>query len=96
MVNIAKPLIINEKLEKIIEIIFVLFGLYILIQIIRKMIGGSWSNEDIILGLIIFNLGCMFTIGIMVTQMKSDHVHLREQFKSLANDFKSHIGKNKK
>ena len=93
MVRIAKPLLANEKLEKVVEILLVLFGLYLLIQILRKILGGTWSTEDIIIALLIFNLGCTFTIGIMLTQLKSDHDHLKDQFRYLADDFKKHIGK---
>lgn len=57
------------------------------------MLGGSWTTEEIILGLLIFNLGCIFTVGIMVAQLKSDHNHLKGQFKSLAKDFKLFVKK---
>lgn len=87
-VKITTELFVNQKLEKAIEIILVLLGIFILFQIIRKMFGGSWTTEEIILALLIFNLGAVFTIGIMVAQLQSDHNHLKGQFKSLANDFK--------
>jgi len=93
VVSIAKPLLANEKLEKVIEILLVLFGLYLLIQILQKILGGSWSTEDIIIALLIFNLGATFTITIALTQLKSDYSHLKEQFKSLATDFKKYVGK---
>lgn len=83
----------NKELNKVIESIVILFALYVLFQIIRVMLGGSWEIEDIIVSLLIFNLGCVFTIGILVAQMKSDHNHLKGQFKNLAKDFKNHIGK---
>jgi len=79
---------INEKIEKAIEIFVILFGLYILIQILRVIFGGSWTNEDLIIGLLIFNLGCIFTIGVSVAQLKSDHNYLKGQFRSLVSDFK--------
>ncbi len=82
---------INEKIEKAIEIFVILFGLFILIQILRVIFDGSWTNEDLIIGLLIFNLGSIFTIGVSVAQLKSDHNHLKGQFKSLASDFKSQI-----
>lgn len=43
---------------------------------------------EIILVLLIFNLEAVFTMGIIVAQLQSDHNHLKGQFKSLANDFK--------
>lgn len=93
MVKVAKSVLLSVRLEKLLKILLTLFAVYLLIQILRKMVGGSWTTEDIILGLLIFNLGTAFTIGLMVVQVRSDHKHLKDQFKSLANDFKSHIGK---
>lgn len=80
-------------MEKAFQIILILFALYLIVQILRKLFGGSWTIEDIILGLIILNLGSIFTLGVMFAQLKSDHDHLRAQFGSLANDFKSFLDK---
>ena len=78
-----------NAMEKVLIILLVIFGLYLLVQIIRKIIGGSWTTEDIILGLLILNLGSVITIGTMMAQLRSDHDPLKTQFYSLANDFKS-------
>ena len=83
----------DEKARKIIELALILFALFLLVQIVKVMAGGSWSSEDIIIGLLIFNLGSVFTIGLLVAQLKSDHNYLKNQFKSLAGDFKLHIKK---
>ena len=85
--------ILNEKVEKFTEIILLIFGLYLLFQLLRKIFGGSWSTEDIIIALIIFNTGALFTLGMLVTQTKSDLNHMRVQFRSLATDFKAHLKK---
>ena len=83
---------LNKKIKKTVEILLLLFAIFLLYQILRKILGGSWSIEDIILGLLIFNIGCTFTVGIMLAELRSDHNHLRDQFKNLAKDFK---GRNK-
>lgn len=88
--------IFDESVEKTVELLLILFGLFLLFQIIRNMLGGSWSTEDIIIGLLIFNLGGLFTIGIIAAQLRSDHDHLKNQFGSLANDFKSHLQRRQK
>jgi len=85
----GKNLLVNRNLIRIIQILFALFGLFILYQILRKMLGGSWSVEDIILGLLIFNIGVTFTIGMKLTRIESDHIHLNNQFGRLVSDFKS-------
>lgn len=82
---------------KIIEIFIItllfLFGLFLIYQIIKKALGGSWGTEDIIISLLIFNLGAIFTIGLSIARLSSDHKHLSIQFRSLANDFKEHVKK---
>ncbi len=80
-------------IEKAFLTLLGLLGLFLSIQIIRKILGGSWTTEDVILGLIILNLGSIFTLGVMVAQLKSDHEHLKGQFGSLANDFKSFMSR---
>jgi len=79
------------KITKALELVLLLVGLYIMFQIIKKLLGGSWDAEDIVLALLIFNLGSLFTLGLMLAQIKSDMTSLKEQFRSLATDFKSHI-----
>ena len=79
----------NIVVIKVFQILLILFGLMLLFQIIKKMLGGSWTVEDIILGLLVLNLGSVFTIGLMLAQLKSDHSHLKGQFRNLASDFKS-------
>jgi len=87
----------KKDIEKLIEdvaiVLLLVFGLFIIYQIIKKAMGGSWSTEDIIISLLIFNLGCIFTIGLTLAKLNSDHSHLADQFKSLAEDFKKHIKK---
>ncbi len=88
----------KEKTFKIIETALVtilfIFGLFLVYQILKKIFGGSWEIESIIISLLIFNIGLTFTIaftlGISLAKLKSDHNHLENQFKSLVSDFKNH------
>lgn len=86
MVKIADNL---RWVEKALIIFLILFGLYLLVQIGRKIVGGSWGIEEVILGMLFFNTGAIFTIGIMLAQLKADHNHFKSQFRSLAEDFKA-------
>ncbi|MDP2908635.1 MAG: hypothetical protein Q8N77_02400 [Nanoarchaeota archaeon] len=45
------------KLEDIIKTALVLFAVYIIYQVLRKILGGGWSIEQIILSLLILNIG---------------------------------------
>ena len=86
----------STRIYKWIEPVLILFGIFIIYQIIKVILGGSWTTEDIIISLLVFNLGSIFTIGWMVAELKSSHRHLGSQFKSLAEDFKNHIHSHKK
>jgi hypothetical protein len=90
VVEVAKGLLLDPKVEKMLEVLLTIFAIYLLIQILRQILGGSWTSEDIVLGILIFNTGSIFTVGLMLAQLRSDHEHLGNQFKSLADDFKAH------
>ncbi|MBS3155543.1 hypothetical protein J4404_03545 [Candidatus Woesearchaeota archaeon] len=81
----------ENLLMKIIVGLLILFGLYLTYQIIKKSLGGSWTSEDIIIAILIFNLGAIFTVGLSLSELKSNHGNLAKQFSALANDFKDHI-----
>lgn len=82
----------SGKIARAAEIAVILFGAFMVYQILVKILGGSWSTEDLIIGLLMFNLGCIFTIVIMLVEVKSDQKHFRSQFGSLAGDFKALSG----
>ena len=83
----------NERVVKTIEFLIVIFGVYLLLQLIRKILGGSWSSEDIVVALLIFNTSCLFTVVILIVQIKTDLGNLKSQFRALATDFKAHLKK---
>ena len=45
------------------DILLILLGLFIAYQIIRKIIGGSWETESLIISLLIFNLGLTWRLS---------------------------------
>ena len=49
--------------DKITDIILVLFGVFIAYQILRKILGGSWQTESIIIALLLFNLGISWKLN---------------------------------
>lgn len=80
-----------DKLQFILIIILIISGLFIAYQIIRKILGGSWETENIIIALLMFNIGLTFSLTISHIKLNSDHQHLERQFYHLAKDFKEHI-----
>jgi len=88
--------------ELILTIVLIIFGAYIAIQLIRKIFGGSWPTESIIVSLTILILASLFVIvGFLITQAKSlgklesNFDNLKNSFCSLAKDFKEHLHKYK-
>ncbi|GEM_PF-1790985 len=80
----------NPRVQKAIDIILALFGLFMLYQILRRMFGGSWGIEALIFGLVVLHMGITFGLAVKMTETKTDLRHLRGQFNSLAADFKAH------
>ena len=86
----------NTKILKLIQISSIIFGIFLLIQILKKVFGGSWSTEDIIVALLLFNTSIIFTSTIILVQLRSDQRYLRKDveilikdLKKLGNDFKT-------
>lgn len=46
-----------------IDIILILLGLFIAYQLLRKIFGGSWQTESLIIALLIFNLGITWKLS---------------------------------
>jgi len=59
---------------KWIDILLILFGLFIAYQLLRAILGGSWQTEALIIALLLFNLGMTWklTIGNVKLNMKFD------------------------
>ncbi len=51
------------KLQKMLYWILVIFVIYMLIELARKIFGGSLSFEALVIGLLIANLGYSFYIN---------------------------------
>jgi len=84
-----------DKIEFIAIILLIIFGLFIAYQIILKIFGGSWATEDIIVALLVFVIGFIFTIALNLVKLNLKHDHLEGQFYHLAKDFKEYIHINK-
>ena len=92
---------INKILKVLLYIFLITFSIFIIYQIILKIIGGSWQTEDIIASLVILIITLLFTIaGFLINQEKtlgkieSSLDNLTKGFCSLAKDFKQHLSLN--
>ncbi len=81
----------RKIIESTLEIFFFLVGLIVIYQILRKLFGGSWDAENIIVSLVFVNLSATITMTVMTATIRSDLRSLKNQFYSLAADFKKHI-----
>lgn len=45
------------------DILLILLGLFIAYHILRKLFGGSWEMESLIIALLIFNLGLTWRLS---------------------------------
>ena len=47
-----------------IDIILILFGLFVAYQLIKAILGGSWQMESLIISLLVFNIGLTYKISL--------------------------------
>ncbi len=80
--------LISKKVQNAVEISVSLFGLYMLYQILRRMLGGSWGIEALIFGLVVLHIGFTFGLAMKMAETKTDLRHLNKKFYALATDFK--------
>lgn len=73
----------NKRVEKVVEIAVAVFGLYVMFQLIKKIFGGSWDTEDIVIGILLFNTGAILTVGMITAEMKSDYKHLNARMQGI-------------
>lgn len=57
-----------KQWQKIVSWIFILFIVYLIIELLRKIFGGSLEFEQLIIGLLIANLGYSFYINSKVSE----------------------------
>ena len=52
-----------KKLEQVLYWLLILFMIYLIIELLRKIFGGSLGFEELVVGLLIANLGYSFYIN---------------------------------
>ena len=57
-----------RNFKKILYWLLIIFIIYLIIELIRKILGGSLEFEEIIIGLLIANLGYSFYINSKVSE----------------------------
>ena len=86
VVDISK----NNSIDitQLVQYILILYIAYLIYQIIKKEVGGSWGFEELVIGLLIANLGYSFFINSKLQKHLGKHSISDKQFGSLCKDFK--------
>ena len=79
---------IYNLIQDLLILLIFISGMFIVFQVVKKILGGSLEVEDILLGFVIFNMSCTFVIVFNLAQLRSDHNHLSKQFYYITKDFK--------
>ncbi len=61
------------KIDTVLKTLLLLFAVYVIYQIIRKLAGGSWDSEQIIISLIILNIGWTALIQRQISSHVGEH-----------------------
>ncbi len=104
MVNKKSKTSINEIFKALLLVFLVLFSLIVIYQLLLKILGGSWTFEDIIMSLGVIIITTLFMIaGFLIslsrtvgrleerfTNLKGSFFHLADDFKDLKDNLKEH------
>ena len=72
----------------IMDLALILFGLFIIYQLVRRMLGGSWGIETVILGFVIFGLGLTIKNTFDFSSHKGEFKEFKRSMLVMAKDFK--------
>lgn len=50
----------NKTLQNILYGFFILFIFYVIFELLRKVLGGSWGFEELVIALLVANIGYSF------------------------------------
>lgn len=73
---------------KWVDWILILFGLFIIYQLMGKIFGGSWQTEGLIISLLIFNIGVVWRLSMNIVKLNMKFEgHMRWHKKGNQNNF---------
>lgn len=68
--------------KKIIYWLLIIFMIYLVIELIRELLGGSLGFEELVIGLLIANLGYSFYINTKVSEHMGWHLGQKKRRKA--------------
>ena len=75
----------------LLRLIIIGFGLLLIYQLAKKLLGGSWTSESVMMGFLFTLVLLMVETRVSLVRVESDLKHLRNQFNALARDFKQFL-----
>ena len=74
VVNIVK----RNFIENVIVALIILFAVFVIFKLIEKIFGGSWETEDLIIALLILNMGWSFVTSYTLWTHLGEHKGYRK------------------
>lgn len=74
--------------ERIVYWILAIFGLFLVYQTIRYILGGSWALDGIVVGLLILNLSLTIANIAKLSRFEGEFGEFKRAMLTMANDFK--------
>jgi len=66
----------------------ILWALFVVYQILRKVFGGSWAIEEVILGMAFINITATISMAVLFGYMKADISYMKNDIKSVKKELK--------
>lgn len=73
----------KDIIDTILTVLIIIFAIFIIIQLIDTIFGGSWTTEDLIIGLLIANMGWSFLISYTLWMHLGEHKGYRKAIEEI-------------
>lgn len=101
--RMASNIGLRDIIKILIEIVYIITILYVIYQVIKGLLGGTWATENIIIaGMGVILAGMFVIVGFLINQSKclgkieERTINIVNSLSSLGKDFKEHIKDHKK
>ena len=68
------------------QLLAILFGLFLLYQAVRYLLGGSWNLDDVLLGFLFLDLTLVMTALIMLAKLSTHYGYLARDMRGMKKD----------
>ena len=93
---------LRSTIKVLIQVIYIIIIIYVIYQVARALLGGTWATENIIIaGMGIILAGMFVIVGFLINQGKSLGIleertrNIGDSLSNLGRDFKIHLSENR-